>query len=93
MQRHVCFTLRKTNSSLNDPSREPFGNIVRKGENAGKQHFLPFPTMFSFFFCRRHILSVEPYLQCYQCLLMHSIFISLQIVVLQRGKSRNKSEV
>ena len=25
----------------------PFENIVRKGENAGNQHFLLFPTMFS----------------------------------------------
>ena len=28
-------------------SRKPFENIVGKRENAGNQHFLLFPTMFS----------------------------------------------
>ena len=27
--------------------KKPFENIVGKGENAGNQHFLLFPTMFS----------------------------------------------
>ena len=33
--------------TFNDPERESFENIVGKGENAGKQHFLLIPTMFS----------------------------------------------
>ena len=26
---------------------KPFKNVVEKGDNAGNQHFFPFPTMFS----------------------------------------------
>ena len=29
------------------PKKKAFENLVGKGENAGNQHFLPFPTMFS----------------------------------------------
>ena len=33
--------------SFNDPKKEAFENIMGKGENAGNEHFFPFPTMFS----------------------------------------------
>ena len=32
-----------TNQLLTTPRKKPFQNIVRKGENAGNQHFLLFP--------------------------------------------------
>ena len=32
---------------FNDLKKKSFENIVGKGENAGNQHFSPFPTMFS----------------------------------------------
>ena len=41
-------TLSHTIPTFIDPEKKnPYKNIVRKGENAGNQHFLPFPTMFS----------------------------------------------
>ena len=44
----VCvLTLHHTILTFNDPERVVLENIVGKGENAGKQHFLLFPTMFS----------------------------------------------
>ena len=67
MQLHL--TLYHTIPTFNDPQTEkPFENIVGKGENAGKQHFLLFPQCFLPFtkqisisqsplFCRLHMLS------------------------------------
>ena len=40
-------TLYHTIVTFNNPETRAFENIVRKGENAGNQHFLLFPTMFS----------------------------------------------
>ena len=33
-------------TTFNNPEEEVFSNIVRKGENAGNQHFLRFPHSF-----------------------------------------------
>ena len=41
--------------------KKAFENIVGKGENAGNQHFLFFPAMFSFI---RKRISVFKYLFC-----------------------------
>ena len=42
------FTLHPTIPTFNTPGKKKtFENIVGKGENAGNQHFLLFPTMFS----------------------------------------------
>ena len=54
---------------LTTPKKKPFENIVGKGENAGKQHFLLFPQCFLPFpkdislcmlhlFCRLQMLSI-----------------------------------
>ena len=40
-------TLYHTILTFNDPRKKPLENIVGKGENAGNQHFLLFPTLFS----------------------------------------------
>ena len=32
--------------TFNDREKEAFENVVGKGENAGNQHFLPFPQCF-----------------------------------------------
>ena len=45
--------------AFNDPWKEPFEDIVRKGENAGNQHFLHFPQCF-----QRKTAQVEPYQNC-----------------------------
>ena len=37
----------KQSTFLRAPQKKAFENIVGKGENAGNQHFLLFPTMFS----------------------------------------------
>ena len=47
--------------TFNDPPRKkPFENIVGKGENAGDQHFLPFPQCFLPY--HRQKSSFEPHL-------------------------------
>ena len=49
-QKLVVFTFCKTVTTLDLPEGEKtqhFENIVGKGENAGNQHFLLFPTIFS----------------------------------------------
>ena len=43
----LWFVNRGFNSLPHNPRKKPFENIVGKGENAVKQHFLLFPTMFS----------------------------------------------
>ena len=43
----ILSTFYQTIPTFNNPTKEPFENIVTKGENAGDQHFLFFPTMFS----------------------------------------------
>ena len=41
-------TLCHTIPTFNYPKKKnPLKNVLRKGENAGNQHFFPFPTMFS----------------------------------------------
>ena len=47
LHRFQCLTLYPTIPSLIDLETESFENIVGKGENAGNQHFLLFPAMFS----------------------------------------------
>ena len=45
---YCALTLYQRTQTFNDPGKKkPFENIVGKGENAGNQHFLLFPTMFS----------------------------------------------
>ena len=55
--------------TFNDPKEEGFGKHYGKGENAGNQHFLLFPSCFilyqnekfsfeQLFFCRLQMLSV-----------------------------------
>ena len=44
--RHQYFTLHHVVPCFNDMEKEPFENIVGKGENAGNQHFLHFPQSF-----------------------------------------------
>ena len=39
------------------PEKKPFGNIVEKRENAGNQHFIPFPTIFSIFTRKNYTIS------------------------------------
>ena len=39
----VLLNLEPHNPDFRDTTREGFKNIVRKEENAGNQHFLPFP--------------------------------------------------
>ena len=63
----TLFTLRK----------KPQENIVKKGENAGTQHFLLFPECFLSFL--KQILIFKPQLIC--CLQMLSIRTSLNFVV------------
>ena len=57
-------------TSLTNLRKKPFENIVRKGENAGNQHFLLFPQCFLLFltqitifqshlFCRLQVLSIR----------------------------------
>ena len=42
----ICLTLYSTIPTFSYPRRKSFENILRKGENAGNQHFLPFPRHF-----------------------------------------------
>ena len=64
-------TLHKTKFNFNDSlSERPFENIVRKGENAGNQHFHLFPQYFLFFTKQSSIF--ESHLFC--CLQMLSIW-------------------
>ena len=42
----MLLPLYHTIPSFKDPKKEAFGHIVRKGENAGNQHFLLFPHCF-----------------------------------------------
>ena len=45
---HLNLTLNHTIPTFKDPPvEESLGNTVGKGEYAGNQHFLLFPTMFS----------------------------------------------
>ena len=44
---NVALTLYYMILTFNDPEKKPFENNMEKGENAGNQHFLLFPTMFS----------------------------------------------
>ena len=43
----INLTLYYTVPTLNDCEKKSFENIVGKGENAGNQHFFPFPKLFS----------------------------------------------
>ena len=43
---HENLILYHTIPTFNDLENEAFENIVRKGENAGNQHFLLFPQCF-----------------------------------------------
>ena len=43
---NVLLTLYHTIPTFTNPTKEPFENIVGKGENAGDQHFLLFPQCF-----------------------------------------------
>ena len=43
----VNFTLYQTLPGFIDAVEKPYENNVGKGENAGSQHFLSFPTLFS----------------------------------------------
>ena len=43
----LTFILYNKTKSLINPEEKYFWNIEGKGENAGSQHFFPFPTMFS----------------------------------------------
>ena len=49
--------------------RRPLENIVGKGENAGSQHFYPFPTMFS--------TLLNQFLSFYENLFCHLQILSL----------------
>ena len=40
-----CLIENHTILTFNDPKKEAFGNNVGKEENAGNQHFPPFPTL------------------------------------------------
>ena len=42
----LIHALEKGVLTFNDPKGESFENTVGKGENAGNQHFLPFPQCF-----------------------------------------------
>ena len=42
---HDCLTLYHTIPTFNDPEKEGLENIKGKRENAGYQHFSPFPTI------------------------------------------------
>ena len=44
---HDFLTLYNTILTFNDPEKESLENIVTKRENAGYQHFAPFPTIIS----------------------------------------------
>ena len=48
--------------SFSNHAEKTLENIVGKGENAGNQHFLPFPHSFSYY--HRPILSFEIYKIC-----------------------------
>ena len=41
----MVLTLSHTIPTFYDPTKESFENILGKGENAGNQHFLLFPTI------------------------------------------------
>ena len=58
-----------------------FKNIVGKGENAGNQHFLPFPKCFLPF--PEHISNFLSHLFC--CLQMLSIWTGVNFFVWQRA--------
>ena len=45
---HLHITFFHTSRLLTNLKKMYFGNIVKKGEYAGKQHFFPFPTMISY---------------------------------------------
>ena len=47
-----------------DPDIEVFENIVRKGENAGNQHFLRFPQYFQPNQDRKNV-NILPFLACF----------------------------
>ena len=59
--------------TFNDPQMDPFENIVGKGENAGNQHFLLFPTMFSTLQEAGLIIPVMPFTSVYIIYKMLSI--------------------
>ena len=48
LQGSFNLTLCQTIPTFNDPEKEPFENNIRKGENAGNQHFLLFPCFLPF---------------------------------------------
>ena len=59
-------TLYNTISTFNDPKKKKkkaLENIVRKGENAGNQHFLLFPQFF--LLCRREKSSFRQHVICH----------------------------
>ena len=63
------------------PRKEAFENILGKGENAGNQHFLPFPKCFLPF--PKQILIFQLHLFC--CLQMHSICSGLKFCCLVKS--------
>ena len=67
-------TLYHTIPSLPTPKKKAFENIVGKGDNTGKQHFVLFPQCF--LLVRRQISFFESHLFC--CLQMLSIWTSLK---------------
>ena len=45
---------------ITTPKQKAFEIIVGKGENAGNQHFFPFPTMFSYLLDTKITVKVKP---------------------------------
>ena len=62
---------------LTNPKYKAFENIVGKGENAGNQHFLIFPTMFSTLSMTEIIIFATIHLSFASALLLLSIWTSL----------------
>ena len=55
--------------NVNDTEKEAFEKIVGKGENAGNQHFFPFPQCFLPFLKQSSVLFFGSHLFCcLQCL-------------------------
>ena len=64
-------------------------NIVGKGENAGKHHYFPFPTLFSTLL-RKKKKSLQPHLICR--LQMLSVWTSLKFYRLVKGLTLSQSK-
>ena len=61
--------------------KKPVENNVEKGENAGTQHFSPFPTMFSTFSRKEKELNFFFQLDLFCRLQMLSIWTSVKFVM------------